>query len=102
MLCRIDAFTQRAGVITIERLAERLPQRVVLRVLDQHGGPGDRLQRRPMQADGQTERENHRGASNCRHMAPRLGSRDKGQLLYRLPRHIGRGGTPEYIRSPFK
>ena len=48
--------TKGTGMIAIESLANRDAKRLLLRVLNQHRSPGQRLKRNPMQTDRETER----------------------------------------------
>jgi hypothetical protein len=65
-------MTNRAWVTTVERLDDSGAQRLVLRILDDHGCPRDRLQRHPVQTDGATKRNDHTNAANAANHAARL------------------------------
>jgi len=52
-------------VCAIERLRNRLAQRSVFCVIDNHRCPGDGLERQPLQADCATKRENRNRATNA-------------------------------------
>jgi len=51
-------MTKRARVSAVKRLSNRLAQRRILRIINDHRRPGERLQSDPMQPDGATECDN--------------------------------------------
>ena len=56
MTACVYRVTKGAGMIAIKSLADRDAKRLLLRVLDQHRCPGQRLKRNPMQPDREIER----------------------------------------------
>jgi hypothetical protein len=54
-----NGFAQRAGMFAIEGFDEGFLDGSGLKIVRQHGGPRDRLERHPMQADRRDKRENH-------------------------------------------
>jgi len=55
---------------SIECLLDRLAKPRAFRVLDHHGGPRQRLERNPVQADRATKRENRNNAADAvKHVA---------------------------------
>ncbi len=55
ILTDVDRMAQRARMSAVERLRNCLAQRRVLRVIDHHGRPCERLQSDPMQTNRQTK-----------------------------------------------
>jgi len=51
LLASSDSFTEKTRVLTIKGSSERLGERRPLKVARQHAGPGDRLQKSPMQTN---------------------------------------------------
>lgn len=60
----VYGVAKRAGMSTIQCSNDCGAQRLLLRVRKDHGGPGDRLQRDPMQSDRAAKRANRRDAPN--------------------------------------
>jgi hypothetical protein len=55
---------------SIQCLLDRLAKSRAFRVLDDHGGPRQRLEGNPVQADRATKRENHNNAADAvKHVA---------------------------------
>jgi len=55
---------------SVQCLLNRLAKPRAFRVLDHHGGPRQRLERNPVQADRATKRENHNNAADAlKHVA---------------------------------
>jgi hypothetical protein len=52
-----DEFAKLAKMMAVERFLQRLREAGIFCVIDRHSHPGDGLQKRPMSADAQDERE---------------------------------------------
>lgn len=59
LLSFADEFADAAGVLTVEGFRERLAQGGLLRKRDEHAGPRDGLEQRPVQPHGQGHGQNH-------------------------------------------
>jgi hypothetical protein len=57
-------MAKRAGMSTVQRSDNRGAERLLFRVGNDHGGPGNRLQCDPMQSDRAAKRANRRDAPN--------------------------------------
>jgi len=64
ILSCVDGVTKRTRMSAVERLSNRRAQGRVLRVLENHRSPRDRLKRDPMQTNRAAERENRPDAAN--------------------------------------
>jgi len=60
----VYGVAKRAGMSTVQCSNDCGAQRLLLRVRNDHGGPGNRLQRDPMQSDRAAKRANRRDAPN--------------------------------------
>jgi hypothetical protein len=61
----VHDVTERTWVRAIKRPGDRMAERTLLGVRDNHRGPGNRLQRQPLQSDPAAKRENRDGAGNA-------------------------------------
>lgn len=63
----LDDFAHRAGMFAIEGLADGFGKGGLLRVADEHAGPGHRLQERPVQAQTQDQQQDDGKAEDDAH-----------------------------------
>ena len=60
-------MTDRAGMLPIESLNERLLEWGMFRVFDEHHRPPDRLKRAPVETDSRGKGEDSENAPDCSH-----------------------------------
>ena len=90
----VHDVTERTGMHAVERSGNRVTQRHLLRVVDDHRCPRNGLQRQPLQPDCATKCENRNGTTNATKHTTRLASDRR-----RVNRSMAMAGRNRSIRS---
>jgi hypothetical protein len=89
---RFDDLTERAGMLGIERHDDRLLERSIAGVGDQHSRPGNRLQQGPVQAQGKDQQQDSHGFEPGTHRDEYYAGSSMRQME-RGRTHVGRNGV---------
>jgi hypothetical protein len=76
---RLDLLAQLTGMGAVESGPDSLAKRSIARALDQHTGPGNRLQNDPVPAEADKQGENEKQATEVMETALQGGQRFKGE-----------------------